>query len=836
LIFYSSSIFGFSNDDVSDFLQNLSKDLLVIGRTTEFDTFNSSDVIDLVSRLNEACKHTLLTTTNTTLAEELSKLSGRLLLSSIIAGPNSLNACKLQTLHANNDMISNADSTINYTGRLFLCLPGITCCKNEVEALSYWKAPRSELVHSFFQLSQVLPMGLMIDDRIYQSTRRILTAGLERGDLYSQHPTGWPSITANASSFIITPVIMWQFASSYFFAGSKIEARFKNEMHKRIDYISPRVNIIAKGALSETIRDKLPVFLSPDDIRLEGKLRLLVISTHWSPGHSSYRITASVVRALAANRLLNNSMSQIAVSLLYATTQLLDTSDTFSRDGFVEAHLYSIPDDDVIGAEALSLKIKEAKFDAIFYPSLGMSGADVIVSSHRLAPLQLVSYGHSASSFSPMIDVFVTGFESEILGPISSNIYKASVDCSPVLDALVEFSKLDEEITIHPSNISPLCETSLPPHIPFSTSLRKRLQSAKNRFSESLLLVPGLGISFTPTFPAIANTFRTIAPLSHISIVTLIKSATLMQSLASGVQERKSLTNNTKNIKYKHLSGLDSSFFRGTRCAPIKIALVWSLVKWNLNHLNRLFEILLRAKDLWKHSILNCKQETGKMLNENKQICTLLLQAIKECTSITSSSTTSSTIDSLDTNLYIHLTAFTAIDTDGGLLKRLAVETLISRRVHEKFKDDTVSFKLISNASQPITYLGALSQSDVAIDSSPFAACNAMQDFVSLAIPIAGIGTVLDFDHNDVDEINSSSNIRWRSTIGASMLTKLGLTGLVALSEEAFLEKSSHLIFNPFLRLVWKRRMSTSDGNLLVQGAEIISNEIASLIITSQNN
>jgi hypothetical protein len=111
--------------------------LLVIGRTREFDTFNSSDVIDLVSRLNEACKHTLLTTTNITLAEELSKLSGRLLLSNIIAGPNSLNACELQTLDTNNDMISNADSTINYTGRLFLCLPGITCCKNEVEALSY---------------------------------------------------------------------------------------------------------------------------------------------------------------------------------------------------------------------------------------------------------------------------------------------------------------------------------------------------------------------------------------------------------------------------------------------------------------------------------------------------------------------------------------------------------------------------------------------------------------------------------------------------------------------------------------------------------------------------
>ena len=795
----------------SSFLHTLSKDLSALRQGTDSLVFDSSTVIDLIKRVNHACQltnHSALVTTNATFAEELSKLTGRLLLSYFIAGPSSLDAC-----------FGDVNAQKDFTGRLFFCLPGINCIRDDREAIEYWKSPRSELVHSFFQLSQVLPMGLMADKRVLDATRRLLRVGLNEGDLLSQHPTGWPSIKSDASSFIITPVIMWQFASSYFFAGSRIERRFKSEMHKRIDYIAPRVNIIASAAASDAQRDKLPSFVPSNDPALQGKHRLLVIAPHWSPGHSSFRITAPIINALARRSLSMNT--SIAVSLLYATSQRDFTNETsLKKEGFIEAHSYSIADDDVVGAEALSMAIATARFDAIFFPSLAMSGADVVISSHRLAPLQIVSYGHSASSSSPNIDVFVAGFEAEVLGPVSSDIYEGSVDCSPVLEALVDLAKLDAELRILPSSISPLCETSLPPHLPFSASLRKSLLLARRRYSEALLLVPGLGISFTPTFPAIARSYRAPLPFPEINLVSLIFLAKDFQSLTSGKEGKRQL----RDLIGAEQGLAESSkvVYRGTKCAPVRVALVYSLVKWNSPHLDRLFEIIYRAKRLYKEALTTCSEQ------QTTGVCAGFINAAREC---------SSDAAFIDTRLYVSLTAFTAIDTDAGPLKLLAVNALLSRLVSERFSDGSVSFSLLHNASQPVTYLGALSKSDVAIDSSPFGACNAMQDFLSLAIPISGIGTVLDLDDNGSDDVNKSNNdlpdrhLRWRSTIGASMQTKLGLTGLVSLSEEAFYYKSSHLLFNPFLRLVWQRRMhANDDADPLVNGADEIGKEIETLI------
>jgi hypothetical protein len=805
----SSAIVNDDEDSIYDVLHRLSDDisnLSALQQTGDY-VFNTSTVIDLVKRLNESCSTLHLFTSNSTFAEELSKLTGRLLLSYFIAGPHSLDACNINTQNG-------------YTGRLFLCLPGINCIKNDQEAREYWRSPRSELVHSFFQLSQVLPMGLMADKRVLDATRRLLLAGLNEGDQLSQHPTGWPpAVKSDASSFIITPVIMWQFASSYFFAGSRVERRFKYEMHKRIDYIAPRVHVISAAAAASSIREggKVPSFLAKNDPALQGKLRLLVISTHWSPGHSSHRITASIVRSLARRSATNQS--SIAVSLLYSSSQR-DVADTFKNEGFIEAHQYTIADDDVVGAEALSSAIANAKFDAIFFPSLGMSGADVVIASHRMAPLQFVSYGHSASSFSPNVDVFLVGFETEIIGPVSSDVYDGSVDCSPVLDALVELTNLDAELNILPSSISPLCETSLPPNKPFSSSIRRRRQLARKRYSEAILFVPGLGMTFTSTFPAIAQSYRTPLSFSSIKMPSLISLAQEFRSIAVGGGQV--IPSNVTGIE--NLMDLENStlFYRGTRCFPIRVALVWSLVKWNSPHLERLFEIILRAKKLWRDALIACSE------HYSSGVCLGLINAARSCSNDT---------NVIDTRLYVSLTAFTAIDTDAGPLKLLAVNALLSRLVSERFSDGTVTFRLLHNASQPISYLGALSSSDVAIDSSPFGACNAMQDFLSLGIPISGLGVVLDRDDNGdstknifKDALAAEDRLRWRSTIGGSMQTKLGLTGLVALSEVAFYQKSSHLLFNPFLRLVWKRRMHTSDGNILTNGADEIGKEIEEMI------
>jgi hypothetical protein len=54
--------------------------------------------------------------------------------------------------------------------------------------------------------------------------------------------------------------------------------------------------------------------------------------------------------------------------------------------------------------ESIAKKITAFKPDVVLYPSLGMSVWSVILSNFRLAPIQIMSYGHPASAFSDVID------------------------------------------------------------------------------------------------------------------------------------------------------------------------------------------------------------------------------------------------------------------------------------------------------------------------------------------------------------------------------------------------------------------------------------------------
>ena len=107
----------------------------------------------------------------------------------------------------------------------------------------------------------------------------------------------------------------------------------------------------------------------------------------------------------------------------------------------------------------------------------------------------------------------------------------------------------------------------------------------------------------------------------------------------------------------------------------------------------------------------------------------------------------------------------------------------------------------ITNATTPWTYYTQLGEADVVFDSLPFSACNTMQDALALRVPVVSAA------HDGEFEPGSGTPLRWRSTIGASMLTRVGLSGLAAAGEEELVGKAAHLIANPFLRAAWKLRM-----------------------------
>ena len=53
------------------------------------------------------------------------------------------------------------------------------------------------------------------------------------------------------------------------------------------------------------------------------------------------------------------------------------------------------------------------RFDAIFYPEVGMHAVSILMAALRLATVQVTSYGHSASTHGAEIDYFIGGSEVE---------------------------------------------------------------------------------------------------------------------------------------------------------------------------------------------------------------------------------------------------------------------------------------------------------------------------------------------------------------------------------------------------------------------------------------
>lgn len=63
----------------------------------------------------------------------------------------------------------------------------------------------------------------------------------------------------------------------------------------------------------------------------------------------------------------------------------------------------------VAGAEGWLAAARSDRPDVIFYPELGMASLSYMLAAHRLAPLQIASWGHPITSGLPTIDLFLSG-------------------------------------------------------------------------------------------------------------------------------------------------------------------------------------------------------------------------------------------------------------------------------------------------------------------------------------------------------------------------------------------------------------------------------------------
>ena len=71
--------------------------------------------------------------------------------------------------------------------------------------------------------------------------------------------------------------------------------------------------------------------------------------------------------------------------------------------------------------QAAAHEIEKIRPAMIFYPDVGMSGESVYLSNHRLAPIQVATYGHSVSTFGSRIDYWIGSKDVELISRVNEN-------------------------------------------------------------------------------------------------------------------------------------------------------------------------------------------------------------------------------------------------------------------------------------------------------------------------------------------------------------------------------------------------------------------------------
>lgn len=344
-----------------------------------------------------------------------------------------------------------------------------------------------------------------------------------------------------------------------------------------------------------------------------------------------------------------------------------------------------------------------------------------------------------------------------------------------------------------------------------------RLVDAQRRYSERLVLLPGLGLWFTAVFPLYAPAARAPMPPTDAphELPSLHAAAALFGDLlgaapgATAAGEAAAAALAAPGVgAHTVVAAAAAVPWPGVNASrPVNVGLVWSVVKWNARHLDRLLAALHAARAAWAGAWARCAglvadaAATGAAsapsgASPQLLVCATLISRFPPACAHCGAPP-----------LHLRVVGFSS--SDGDTLKAAAFHSWLRRLFAGEFPDGAVAVAFVTNATTPASYYGQLGAMDLIFDSLPFAACNTMQDALALRVPIVSAA------HDGEFEPGTGSPLRWRSTIGASILTRLGLSGLAAAGERDLLGKAAHLIANPLLRAAWRVRMADApDGDL----------------------
>jgi hypothetical protein len=174
-----------------------------------------------------------------------------------------------------------------------------------------------------------------------------------------------------------------------------------------------------------------PQPLARSAMRLRAKPTLMVVTEWFSPGFAVYRTHSMTLRAL------KDKFHLVGLGPRSAANEIGQA---------VFDEFYPTPEGDVLDTVRFARSVAEQKKpDIVYHLGVGMFPHTVYLSNIRLAPIQMVSNGHGASTFSPQMDYFITdeGYMSgqaafgERLLPMPANV----MQMIPNVDMPDEFLK-----------------------------------------------------------------------------------------------------------------------------------------------------------------------------------------------------------------------------------------------------------------------------------------------------------------------------------------------------------------------------------------------------------
>jgi len=151
-----------------------------------------------------------------------------------------------------------------------------------------------------------------------------------------------------------------------------------------------KVRHVINSLLAKPMREALPNLHAHKQAHA-GKPRLLVIAESFAPDHAMYRCYAPSIRALRQHF----HVTMMTPALEDAHGKLAGLVDEFVSFPIESDH------------QPFFEHARDQAPDIVYYPSIGMTLLSLLGASIRLAPVQVMSNGHPATSMSPEIDYMV---------------------------------------------------------------------------------------------------------------------------------------------------------------------------------------------------------------------------------------------------------------------------------------------------------------------------------------------------------------------------------------------------------------------------------------------